>query len=49
MTIYGVLMAFGGLVLAAIIVKGFWSGDRVKPIKQPDNWQHDPGGGSGGA
>ena len=43
MTVYGVLMAFGGLILAAIIVKGFWSATRVKPMEQPDNWQSRSG------
>jgi hypothetical protein len=43
--------ALGGLVIAGIIVKGFWSGDRVKSIEQPDNWQKYIGGGglSGGS
>ncbi|SFU22290.1 hypothetical protein [Mesorhizobium sp. YR577] len=49
MTVYGVLMSFGGLILAGIIIKGFWSGDRVKSIEQPDDWQkHNAGGGPPG-
>jgi hypothetical protein len=48
-TLYGVLMSLGGLILADIIVKGFWSGDRVKSIEQPDDWQkHNVGGGPPG-
>lgn len=40
MTIHNLLMAFGVVVVAAIIVKGFRSATRVKPIEQPDNWQN---------
>lgn len=39
MTIYNLLMAFGLVVVVGIVVKGFWGSTRVKPIKQPDNWQ----------
>jgi hypothetical protein len=43
-TFAGVLAALGGLVIAGIIIKGFWSGNRVKPIDQPDDWQKHTGG-----
>jgi hypothetical protein len=43
--IYNFLMAFGVVVVAGIIVKGFRSAARVKPIEQPDNWRnYSPGG-----
>ncbi|WP_256752322.1 hypothetical protein [Mesorhizobium sp. Mes31] len=47
MTISGILAALGGLIVLGIIVKGFWGGDRVKPIEQPDNWQNHTSGGPG--
>lgn len=40
MTAYGILISLGGLILAAIIVKGFWSGDSVKPSDDRDNGQN---------
>jgi hypothetical protein len=42
MTIYNILMGLGLVAVAGIIVKGFWSSTRVKPIEQPDNWQNNP-------
>ena len=38
MTIYELLMSVGCVVVLGVIVKGFWSGTRVKPTDQPDNW-----------
>ncbi len=48
MTIYDLLMVFGLVVVAGIIVKGFWGSMRVKPIEQPDNWQSQGNQSSGG-
>jgi hypothetical protein len=45
MTVYHILMALGVVVVMAIVVKGFWSGDSVRPIEQPDN--HYGGGPNG--
>lgn len=39
MTIGDALALLGLVVVAGIIVKGFWDSTRVKPIEQPDNWQ----------
>jgi hypothetical protein len=32
----------GFLVIIGVIVKGFWSGDKVKPTEQRDDWQGPP-------
>ena len=37
MTIYDIVMAIGVLVIAGIIVKGFWAFKQTKPIDQPDS------------
>ena len=39
MSMYDAVMLFGCVVVLGIIVKGFRSATRVKPIEQPDNWQ----------
>jgi FtsZ-interacting cell division protein ZipA len=43
MTIYNLLMIIGLVVVIGVIVKGFWSSTRVKPMEQPDNWQRHIG------
>jgi hypothetical protein len=47
MTISGILATVGGLVVLAIIIKGFWSADKVEPIDQPDNSHGAHGSGNG--
>ena len=37
MTIYDFVMAIGVLIIAGIIVKGFWAFKRIKQIDQPDS------------
>lgn len=44
MTIYNLLMALGLIVVAGIVVKGFWGSARIKPKEQPDNWDRYGGG-----
>lgn len=41
MTLYDILMALCVVVVAGILVKGFWNSARVKRINQRDNWQND--------
>jgi hypothetical protein len=42
MTVYNLLMAFGVVVVAAVIVNSL-SAIRVKPIEQFDNWSPPDG------
>jgi len=44
--LYDALMLFGCFVVLGVIVKGFWSAKRVKPIEQPDNWRNTHGNGN---
>lgn len=46
MTLAHIFGGLGFLVVLTVIVKGFWSGDRTKPIEQPDNWQNGSGSGN---
>lgn len=36
MSAYDWLMAFGAVALVILIVKGFWSSYRVKPLNEPE-------------
>jgi hypothetical protein len=42
------LMALGTLMIAAIVIKGFWRFEKTDAIDQPDNWQNGGGGESSG-
>jgi len=46
MTLAHIFGGLGFLVILAVIVKGFWSGDRTKSTEQPDNWQNGSGSGN---
>jgi FtsZ-interacting cell division protein ZipA len=48
MTGYEWLIVLGAVVLAVIVLKGFWSADKVKPTEQADDWQKHGGGADGG-
>lgn len=41
MTFDNLLMGLGVVVLAGILVKGFWGVTRIEPLEQPDNAQSD--------
>jgi hypothetical protein len=33
------LLVGGAILVAAIVIKGFWKFDRTKSLDQPDRWQ----------